>query len=160
MTGEPTTLQEYKDSYYKASKTLGCVIDSIETYYIWCKDSSGVYQIANKAFAKVLGTTWCKIVGKTDYDLFPKEQADKFTRDDKDVLVSCGTIEYEEIVHDVRYGDRIWKTSKNAICKPDGDGLLVVGIAIDITEHVKMRASAEKAIEELEAFVKRNSCGV
>lgn len=149
------TKDELAAKYYQVSRTLGCVVDSIPTP-IWAKDMNGVYQMANIAFADVLGMRWQDIIGKTDYDLFPVEQADKFRRDDNQVMESCGAIQIEEVVKDIRYGDRIWRTVKNSICNTDNTGLLVVGISEDITDHVRRRESAKKAIKELEEFVERN----
>ena len=149
------TKDELAAKYYQVSRTLGCVVDSIPTP-IWAKDMNGVYQMANKAFADVIGVTWQDIIGKTDYEFFPREQADKFRRDDSIVLETCGVMKLEEVVHDVRYGNRIWRTVKNSICGTDNTGLLVVGISEDITDHVRRRESAKKAIKELEEFVERN----
>ena len=148
------TVGELASKYYQVSRTLGCVVDSIPTP-IWAKDTNGIYQMANQAFADVLGLRWQDIIGKTDYDLFPKDQADKFREDDITVLATCGVLEIEEIVSDVRYGDRMWRTVKNSICSQNGKGLLVVGISEDITEHVRRRESAKQAIKELEAFLER-----
>lgn len=148
------SVDELAHKYYQVSRTLGCIVDSIPTP-IWAKDSEGVYQMANKAFADALGMRWQDIIGKTDYDLFPAEQADKFRADDEVVINSCGVIEVEETVKDVRYGDRLWRTVKNSVCSVDNIGLLVVGISEDITEHVRRRESAKNAIRELESFIQR-----
>ncbi len=53
---------------------------------ILCKDLEGRFTFANQKFCAELGHTLEDIKGKTDLDFFPKELAEKYRRDDKDVL--------------------------------------------------------------------------
>ena len=53
---------------------------------ILCKDLEGRFTFANQKFCAELGHTLEEIKGKTDLDFFPKELAEKYRRDDKDVL--------------------------------------------------------------------------
>ena len=53
---------------------------------ILCKDLEGRFTFANQKFCAELGRTLEEIKGKTDFDFFPKELAEKYRRDDKDVL--------------------------------------------------------------------------
>lgn len=58
---------------------------------LFCKDySSGVgkFVLWNTAAEKLWGLRSARVVGRTDYDLFPKEQADYFKEKDLQVLTS------------------------------------------------------------------------
>ena len=50
------------------------------------KDLDGRITFANKAFCRLLGKPIEFFLGKTDYDLFPPELADKYRRDDSRVI--------------------------------------------------------------------------
>lgn len=57
------------------------------------KDRSLTYVCASKAFAKMVGLEHEReVIGKTDYDIFSKELADKYTADDRSLLSSGKSI--------------------------------------------------------------------
>jgi PAS domain S-box-containing protein len=41
---------------------------------IYFKDKKGKIVLVNNAYAKGLGTTIDKVIGKTDFDIFPKKK--------------------------------------------------------------------------------------
>src|SRR5437016_7012350 len=53
---------------------------------IFRKDLQERFTFANQQFCKVLGKKLEEIKGKTDFDFFPKELAEKYQRDDRRVL--------------------------------------------------------------------------
>lgn len=148
-------LEQLNDKYFRIARTLASVVDNIESHYIWAKNEEGQYQMVSKSYADLFGKTPKQMMGLTDYNLFEKEMADQYTADDNEVLFSCGLKEISEIVPVPGIGPRRWRTIKNAICDEAGKGVISVGIAEDVTEEYERRESAKKAIEELEAFVKR-----
>jgi PAS domain-containing protein len=56
--------------------------------FVYFKDRNLNYIVANKAFADMTGTPLDEIVGKNDYDLFPKEEAEFYRMCDRDVMES------------------------------------------------------------------------
>ena len=50
------------------------------------KDLQGRFTFANQQFCKMLGRRLEEIVGKTDFDFFPRELAEKYQRDDRRVM--------------------------------------------------------------------------
>ena len=55
---------------------------------ILCKDLEGRFTFANRKFCAELGTTLEAIKGKTDFDFFPRELAEKYRADDRQVIES------------------------------------------------------------------------
>lgn len=148
-------LEQLKDKYFRMAKTLASVVDHIP-HFIWAKDGAGVYHMVSKSYADLFYKTYTDIVGMTDYDLFPVAMATGFQKDDDEVLHSCGLKEICEVVTTPRDGSRHWRTIKTAICDDDGNGIITVGIAEDITTEVDRRESAKKAVEELQRFIDRH----
>lgn len=110
---------------------------------IYFKNRDLVYVSCNRNYAKDLKITPDDIGGKTDFDLFPKELADKYRMDDKRIIESGQTEDTEELRTKDGIESWIWtfktpvRDEKNAII-----GLLV--IFCDITE--RKRAEKERRI--------------
>jgi PAS domain S-box-containing protein len=95
---------------------------------------------ANRGFLIQLGIDPAEIIGKTNHDILPAELADRVTADDRRVLDSEVSEEYEEYEEEV--AGRTWLTRKFAIPVTDNQPLLG-GITFDITD--RKRAEEEKA---------------
>ena len=65
---------------------LESIVENIP-HMIFVKDASGLRFVRfNKAGEELLGHARQNLIGKSDYELFPKEEADFFTGADRDVL--------------------------------------------------------------------------
>ncbi|MCG6536482.1 MAG: PAS domain S-box protein, partial [Syntrophales bacterium LBB04] len=101
----------------------------------------------NKAYCETVGLSNDAILGKTDYDLFPKEIADQYNSDDRKVLDS-GQSEYGiEEQHKKPSGEYGWSvTDKLTYIDDQGNIAGTIGFALDITA----RKRAEEALRESE----------
>ena len=108
---------------------------------IFHKDRDSVYVSCNENYARDLRIEAEEISGKTDYDFFAKELAEKYIEGDKKIIASAKTEDIEEkYVHD---GEELWvHTVKTPVKDETGDIVGVLGIFWDITE--KKRAEEER----------------
>ena len=74
---------------------------------VFRKDLAGKFVFANQRCCDTLGITLSEIVGKTDFDIFPAELAQKFKEDDLHVIGDGATVEKEEEVRQAD-GSTIW----------------------------------------------------
>lgn len=79
------------------------------------------------------------IIGKTDYDLFPPEQADHFVAKDREALQGLGALVARDESIVIKSGEeRILHTKKLALLDADGQPKYLLGISEDITEQKKI----------------------
>jgi PAS domain S-box-containing protein len=121
---------------------------------IYTKDIAGRKTMANPADLKVLGCkTEAEAIGKSDFDLFPKDIAEKFWADDQKVIQGEPVINREEFVLDEK-GRKCWLlTSKLPLCDQDGKIVGLVGIGRNITERKQAEEALRQAHNELEKRV-------
>jgi PAS domain S-box-containing protein len=89
---------------------------------VFVKDSAtGRFILLNRAGEEFLGVSRAAIVGKTDHDFFPKEEADRFVARDRRALESRQVqLVEEEPVHTPHNGLRFLRTRTIAI-RDDAD---------------------------------------
>jgi len=90
----------------------------------------------NKAGEDLLGHSREVLIGKSDYDLFPKEEADFFTEKDREVLETGRLVDIpEEVIETKHQGLRLLHTRKIPIYDDTGTPQYLVGISEDITDR-------------------------
>ncbi|HLX70329.1 MAG TPA: PAS domain-containing protein [Verrucomicrobiae bacterium] len=121
---------------------------------IYAKDINGRKIMANPADAKNCGRQSVdEILGKTDFDLFPKELAEHYTADDQTVLKGEPVLWREEYVPG-KEDEKHWMlTTKLPIRAADGTVIGIVGIGRDVTPL----KNAEKKLENIHKDLVRAS---
>ncbi|MBN1508209.1 MAG: PAS domain S-box protein [Sedimentisphaerales bacterium] len=129
------------------------VISHIPHFVFW-KDEDSVYLGCNEVFARSAGVGDPEhIVGKTDYDLVWKDNADSYRRDDKQVMDSGEPLLNFEESQTREDGRQIaLLTSKVPLRDASGRVTGVLGIYADITD----RKQAEDRLAYLASFPERN----
>jgi len=105
--------------------------------------------LCNSSYAEDLGITPDDIKGKTDYDFYPADLADKYTADDKKVLESGEREELEEryILED----EEVYvNTSKSPVMDENGNIIGLFGIFWDITASKMAEQRQNQLLEQLE----------
>ncbi|MEK7757183.1 MAG: PAS domain-containing protein, partial [Planctomycetota bacterium] len=120
------------------------------TAVIYVKDTECRYLLINRRFEELFHISREEIPGKSDYDMFPKEVADAFRVNDRQVLASGRAVEFEERVpHDEEMHTYI--SLKFPLFDPAGRPTAVCGISTDITERKKTEALLRDHTAALEA---------
>ena len=106
------------------------------------KDEHHRWVLVNDAFCEVIGHSTEELLGKSDHDFFPKEQADVFWQVDNDIFANAKPITNRELLDFADGLTHIVSTKKEIIHDKDGNPYLVA-IIRDITELVEAQESAE-----------------
>jgi PAS domain S-box-containing protein len=116
---------------------------------IFMKSRDYRWMSINENFARDLGISPEEVVGKTDYDLFPKELADKYHADDVRIIETGKTEELEERY--VADGKETWvNTIKTPVRNNKGEIIGLLGIFWDITGRKLAEEEIRKLNTELE----------
>jgi PAS domain S-box-containing protein len=100
---------------------------------IFVKDRKHRFFLINNAFCSFTGHAHEELLGKSDYDFFPKEEADEYCSKDELVFNSNGTNLNEETLTDVSGKRHFIQTRKAPFVAVDGREFLI-GVIRDITE--------------------------
>ncbi|XYH93665.1 AAA family ATPase [Sorangium sp. So ce1128] len=123
------------------SKELLQSINDNSTAVIYLKDLEGRYLMINRRYAELFHVGEQAIVGRTDYDVFPRERADAFRAVDHEVLATGAALQAEEEVPQDD-GLHTYISLKYMSLKVAGQPYAVCGISTDITE--RKQAEAER----------------
>lgn len=140
-------LQKHSDELAWQKYVLDTFMENIPDQ-IYFKDIEGQFTRVNKAFLNKVGLNSIEeIIGKTDFDFFPPDQAQKRHRQEQRI------IQRQEVILGLEEFDGIstWtSTTKMPLRNEKGDIIGTFGISTDITELVKAKQLAEMAKEEAE----------
>jgi PAS domain S-box-containing protein len=111
---------------------------------ILAKDLAGRFTFANQKFCAELGTTLEEIKGKTDFDFFPRELAEKYRRDDKTVLETGRVLDVVE-EHVTPRGEKLYvQVMKTPLYGAEGKAIGIQGIFWDVTERMRAEELLKK----------------
>ncbi len=105
---------------------------------IFRKDPHGRFTFVNNKFCAALGKSPAEILGKTDYDFYPRELADKYYRDDRRVMTQRQSLETVE-AHVTPPGQQIYvHVLKTPLYDAAGNVVGVQGIFWDVTQRKEL----------------------
>ncbi len=143
--------QDVEQQLRNANAFLDSVIDNIPTM-LFMKDADDLRIVRfNKAGLELVGCSRDDLIGKTDFDLYPKEEAEFFAEKDRHVLDSLKRVEIEEEELLTRKGLRILHTKKIPICDEEGKPQLLLGISEDITTKKQTLEALQAAKDAAES---------
>ena len=139
----------------ESSDYLEKIIDSVADP-VFVKDREHRLLLANAAECELAGCSREEMIGRTDYDFFPKEQVDVFWEKDEIVFkTGQGNINEEEITN--AQGDKRVIVTKKTLYSDMSGARYIVGVIRDITELKKAEAEVRKLNIELEQRVKERT---
>ena len=147
--------RELESAILKTKTQQKAILDNIP-HLAWLKDSEGRYISVNESFAMHHNLGASEIIGKTDYDIYSKELADRYYKNDCDVMQSGKRQLVEEVKNTRR--DKQWiETFKTPIFNEQGRLIGITGISWDITDRKKMEVTIKANEEHFRALLQNSS---
>lgn len=144
ITGRKRAEKEIQDR----ERFLNQLIETIPNP-IYYKDRDGIYTSCNSAFAAFLGVSREQVIGRSVYDLSPRELADIYYAKDRELIDRQGKQTYEA---QVRYADGSLRDvffNKATLVDEAGNVNGIVGIMVDITDRKRSVEALKMANRKL-----------
>ena len=126
---------------------------------IFVKDEQHRWLALNDAFCQFMGHSREELIGKTDYNFFPKMEADVFWKKDDLVFTTGVENENEEYITDSKGKLHVLSTKKSVFQDAAGNKLLV-GTIRDITARKLAEEELKEAKERLELVTNASQDGL
>ncbi len=130
---------------------INCIADPMVV-----KDIQHRWVMVNDAFCSFTGYPKEKLLGKTDHDFFPLNQAEWFHASDREVFASGAEVGSEEVITDASGVTHTIYTKKRLFVDQDKEKF-VVCIIFDITERKKWEKKVSEHNLELEKRVEERT---
>ncbi len=130
---------------------LTAIVNNSQTL-IYQKDKQGRYLMINKQYATLLKEEPSEILGKTEYDYFPKHWSDEIRANDLKVLETGQAMTFEEKGF---YRDRlrIYISEKFPLRNASGEITSLCGVSTDITERKEIDQKLSQSEYRLRSII-------
>jgi PAS domain S-box-containing protein len=147
-----------EEELYESEARLRAILDNSPNL-VFLKDPQGRYLHINREFERAFHISREAIVGKTDREVFPAEQAAVFRTNDIKVLQAGVPLQFEEVsVQD--NGPHTSLVSKFPLYGGDGKLYALCGITTDITQRKAMEKALQLAEEKYHSIFDRAVEGI
>lgn len=147
-----TKLKNLENSLHLQVDFLYNIIDTVPDP-IFVKDEEHTWVVTNKAHCNFMGRDREAVIGKTDHDYFPKDEADIFWEKDDEVFATGEENINEELLTDSQGVTHVISTKKATFTQDDGQRILV-GVIRNITEERRLSKALANSYNQLQgAFV-------
>ncbi len=116
---------------------------------VFYKDREGIYQGFNEAYEEFMGKSRDQLIGKSVFDISPKELSHTYFAKDTELFDSGGIQHYEAKVKNAKGEMRDVIFDKSVYTDSNGKIIGLIGIVSDITERKLAEQEREKLIFDL-----------
>ena len=154
-------LDKHQEAHLKELRMLRALIDNLPDF-LYAKDANSRFVIANMAVATNAGTqTPGDLVGKTDFDLFPKELAQNYYEDEQKIIRSGQPLlNREEQCVDPHGNVHYLLSTKVPFRDENGRINGIVGVGRDITKRRKVEEDLREAEQRFRSIFEETIVGV
>jgi len=151
-TVEDITQRQEAEEKLRGSERLYSSLVETLPQNIFRKDLQERFTFANQQFCKTLGRSLEEIIGKTDFDFFPRELAEQYQRDDRRILETGETYDSVEENQPPGGAKMYVQVVKTPLYGADGEPIGIQGIFWDITQQ----RLADEKIRRVNALLAQN----
>ncbi len=151
MVEDITERKRAEEALRESQERLQAIMDNAPAV-IFVRDLQGRYLLVNRGYEERFRLAREDLVGKTPYDIFPKDVADALLAHDREVLEAGKPLQFEEVVP--QDGEqRTYIAVKFPLRDHAGSPYGVCTIATDITERKQTEQALAEAKSHLQAVI-------
>ncbi len=143
-----TEREKVEEELNESKQLFHLLIESLPQN-IYAKDADGRFIFANQHYCKTQAKTLEEIVGKTDFELHPLTLAEKYRKDDLEVIKTGKAIEVEEEHQPLGEEKFFVQVIKTPFYNSQGQTTGTLGIFWDITERKRTEELLRQQSEQL-----------
>lgn len=143
LTDANKNLQNVLDERKRLSWLLKAIVDNVPIMLFVKNAETLAVELWNDAASALTGIPANEIVGKTGYEVFPREQMEAFHERDRAVIRFRKLIAAEEVLT-TTHGERLLYTRKIPMFDEKGEPRYLLGISEDITDRKLAMLAAEE----------------
>jgi hypothetical protein len=148
---EVSTRVRAQEALAEREAYLRAMLDNFP-FLVWLKDVKGRFLAVNEAFAHACGRARSgDVVGLTDFDVWPKELAQRYIDDDLSVMATRQQKDVEEPIF-TEGASRWFETFKTPVLDKRGKVLGTTGFSRDITDRQRLDEELRAQREQLRAL--------
>jgi PAS domain S-box-containing protein len=152
---EIASRQQTQKALHKSEKLLQAILDN-STAMIYIKDVDGKYLLTNRHFDELFHIPKAQIVGQTDSDFFPQDQAEALAENHLKVIQTCSPLTVEEVLPQDD-GEHTYISLKFPLYNSEGILYAVGTIATDVSDRKQAELTLKQAKAELEIEVEERT---
>jgi PAS domain S-box-containing protein len=135
---------------HEVNAFLDAIVENIPDMIFVKRAEDLMFVRFNRAGEELLGWSRAELLGKTDHDFYPKEQADFFHAKDRETLLNRVLVDIpEEPIETKAHGLRWLHTKKVPVLDERGEPKYLLGISEDITQRKLTEERANALAREL-----------
>ncbi|PWB58415.1 MAG: diguanylate cyclase [Nitrosomonadales bacterium] len=144
-------VQQSQTERLRALSLLSAIADSSEDA-IFALDLEGRFILLNRTVERGTGKLAQEILGRNEAAIFPPETAHRQMADNRRVIDSGTTVDFEEVVP-LSFGERVVLTSKSPLRDESGKVIGLLGISRDITERKRMEEALRRERDRSQRYL-------
>ncbi len=148
-TVEDITHRRQVEEALRSSESLYHSLVETMPQNVFRKDLQGRFTFANQQYCRHYNCVLEDILGKSDFDFFPKELAEKYQQDDQVVMQTGQTREIVELHHPLGQEKTTVQVVKTPLRDHSGKIIGLQGIFWDITEKKRAEEQIRRTTAEL-----------
>ncbi len=155
ITSDITERKDFEKALTQERQLLRTLMQTVPDYF-YVKNARSEFVLANQALADVLHLeSPDELIGKTDFDFFPRDMAEKFYQDEQTIIQSGQPLVGIEEPSQSADGRTLWvSTSKVPFRNSHGEVEGIVGLGRDITERKQVEEMVRRSEAQLSEALK------
>lgn len=153
-----TERKQAEEKVRSAERQLRSFLDN-SAVYGWMKDEEGRYVFLSKNYEQHLGVQAEELLGKTDFDYWPRETAEQFLANDRGVFATNRAIEFVE-EGTTADGKRPWWLCHKFPYQDETGKRFVGGLAVDLTEQKRIEDELRDSEQRLSLVIQGVNVGL